>query len=428
MTEEIEPLCSDTQSWFGLYPKGRARDDAFYSRESIKHPAKMSLPLLRAIISEMMSRGELKTGDVLADPFGGRGSTAIEWCRLHPKNWAITCELEAPFVRMQSECKAIAETTLGRPLLWSIVHGDSRKMDEYINALSASISSPPYGETVIGSCSPKSAERLRALTKDPASSLFGRNPEGAWFDAMSDGYGKSSGQIGGLKDDADYAALGSPPYESSLASGDPDVKGGLFRDPKRRNDSSLTANYVNAVGSPPFEAQSGGHPISATGPLSDPALHARHAASKINKATSYGHTQGQIGTKQGESYGSACREVYSALWRSGCKHVTLVTKNPVKNQQLRRLDLLTVALMRDAGYELTWARRAYLWETTLQLEQRGVYYPRPERPTCKTDEHFWGRWHDRPVGEMSFFNMLHILKNRRPPAQFEDVLGFKRID
>lgn len=67
--------------------------------------------------------------------------------------------------------------------------------------------------------------------------------------------------------------LGSPPYVESLASDDPDKRGGLFKDPKRRKDKALTAVYGDtdgqigvmpegtvdgAVGSPPWEG-SGTH-------------------------------------------------------------------------------------------------------------------------------------------------------------------------
>lgn len=67
--------------------------------------------------------------------------------------------------------------------------------------------------------------------------------------------------------------ISSPPYAESLASDDPDKRGGLFHDPKRHNDKTLTATYgptdgqlgamaaggfEAAVSSPPYEASFSG--------------------------------------------------------------------------------------------------------------------------------------------------------------------------
>lgn len=441
--------------WFDLYPKNRSKD-MLYTQKSTEHPAKMSLPLLRKIIQEFLAYGMLKPGSTLLDPFGGRGSTATEWCKLWPENRAITCELEGHYIDMQWANKAQAEEIMGRPLDWIIMQGDSRKLDEYLSQIDASVTSPPYGKGVIGGCNEKAAARLRGLTQDPKSSLYGRDPEGAWFQAMIQGYQPSAGNIDLLPVDRDFAELeellatGSPPYEDSLCSDDPKKRGGLFRDPKRAADKSLTGNYNGSyteelvgVGSQPFEAQSGGHPEIKSGPLADPRLHARHAASRIGKAGGYSEaTDGQIGNRKGESYADACRDVYRALWRAQVRYVALVTKNPVKNQKLKRLDLLTEKLMQDAGYQVIARRRAYLWQTVAQLRERGVIYPQPERPRCsrkrdketgqmvsepvKLDVMFWEKWDERPVGEITFFNSNHMLQGRIPPSQWEDVLFFER--
>ncbi len=502
-------------NWFDLYPKNRSKDP-LYTPASTQHPAKMSLPLARRIITELLDAGWVRFGDGFLDPFGGRGASAVEWCKLDPANWAVTCELEEPFHTMSIDNRIQAETVLGRPLKWLALNGDSRAMDLYWNVGIQSdrlvLSSPPYGKGVIGANDP---ERLRRLVEDPKSSLYGRDPEGDWFKAMTQGYkaspgnidlapidgdyaalesrvalsspvypgvevrhyggslgdgwkegkharenfadvdgtgrdlrhyGKTEGQIGLARDDTDQvlAAVGSPPYEDSLSGDDPAKRGGLFRDPKRANDRSLTANYnVAAVGSPPFEAQSGGHPPIESGPLADPKLHARHAASRIGKEGGYSEaTEGQIGNKKGETYASMTRDVYRALYRCGAKYAVLVTKNPVKKQQLKRLDLLTIQLMQDAGFRHVATRHAYLWQTVAQLRERGVVIPRPPAPRMRRvkdkltktvtlepmpmDVAYWDKWDERPVGEISFFNINHILQGRRAPSQWEDVLFFER--
>lgn len=539
-------------SWYGCYSGECSKDPMLYTAQSIRHPAKMSLKLLRRIIAELLDFGLLKIGNTLVDPFGGRGATALEWCALHPANQAVTCELEKPFIDMQRECWHLAKEKLGYYPLWTRVWGDSRRLHEalagdfslmreaqdrwmerqwqaddsadsfqplgtwgdgqpgyarlHLNmsypslipgdrfplSPAAAIASPPYGKGVIGSCTPAQLERLKRLTQDPTSSLYGRDPEGEWFKAMAAGYQPTEGNIDLLSDDEDYKALAvssppyfdgtasddrpnkrtpqyqekygrrfwgsdvaaygstpgqiakmrdgkedealkvltaitSPPYENSLAGDDPDKRGGLFRDPKRRNDPSLTANYLS-VASPPYEAQSGGHPIAKEGPLSDPRLHERHAASKINSATGYAeNSDGQIGTKHGESYASACRDVYRSLWHGGVEYAVLVTKNPVKDGEFRRLDLLTIKLMADAGYELIARRRAWLWETRGQMKARGVEPPAVETCTPRRQALYKGREDDIPVGRISFFNEIHMGKGRRAPAQWEDVLFFRRV-
>jgi hypothetical protein len=478
--------------WHRCYTGDTSRDDLLFKKASVAHPAKGSLPLFNRILDTMIEFGWLENGACVVDPFGGRGTTALLWACRHPENRAVTVEIEPHFVQMQHENKAYAEKRLGRALRWEIIQGDSRNCDSLLAEAGCCavgsppyrttggdspacrgegrrpgkgpgvfrreiygshpgnlgnlpdkddppeaapapvmIASPPYGQGVIGKANPKQAERLRALTQDPNSSLHGRDPNGRWFQAMEQGYINSPGNIDLCPDEAPVSALGSPPYEASLASDDPEKRGGFLKsDPKRRNDRTMNAGYappaaissppyetsINAdqhgidwtkagpatgnrkrgegckheetfraqlnyrapeaaIGSQPFESQSGGHPLPTSGPLADPALHARHAASKINPqagygagaalgsppyadsvhgrqddATSngigrtdgrvhgrertatgdYGSAPSQIGAMQSESYAGACLQVYQALARAGVRFVCLVTKNPTR--------------------------------------------------------------------------------------------------
>ena len=232
--------------WHGLYVGNTSRDDALFTPESTRHPAKMSNPLLLRILATMQEFGWLKPGDLLADPFGGTGRTALIWCAKHPDNRAATIEIEPEFVRMQRENKALAERKFGREFRWGIHEGDSRKCDEILCA-GAAVTSPPYAGSMADE---KRPNKEREEYRDPSSQRD---------------YGSHPAQIGNLPD----AAVTSPPYAASLASDDPDKRGGLYRDPKRRNDRTLTADYGQAAGqigtlpdaavtSPPYEAQSGG--------------------------------------------------------------------------------------------------------------------------------------------------------------------------
>lgn len=174
------------------------------------------------------------------------------------------------------------------------------------------------------------------------------------------------------------AAVTSPPYEDSVnaeAHGIDWTKTGPATGNRKRGDGCKQGETFNAhlsysaITSPPFEAQSGGHPIAKSGPLADERLHARHAASKINPNTGYravtsppwetslpctdpnfqtsgeaecrdpnhrtyqpeyGTTPGQIGATQNETYGDACLAVYAALARAGVRYLAIVVKNPTK--------------------------------------------------------------------------------------------------
>lgn len=415
------------------------------------HPAKMANALLARIIETMAGWGWLSPGDVMVDMFGGTGRTAVKWCAMDARNRAATIEIEAHFVQMQQQVKAHAEGRLGRVLPWSIIHGDSRKADTLLSEAGVGITSPPYGEGVIG----KGQDAAALLEKCP--SLKGRNPNGAWFQSMANGYVNSPGNIDNLPDEPGRAgvssppyegdqpcqsqtrvfaehgyhgikngavkrdqtisrsgvAVASPPYEGSLNSADPDVKGGLFNDPKRRDDRSLTATYGAGISSPPFETQSGGHPMADAGPLSDPRLHDRHAASKRNAATGYAeNVDGQIGATEGETYASACLQCYEACARAGIRYLALVTKNPTRSGKLRRLDQLTARLLRQAGYRVVAWRRAWLWMRQEEVEAL------MGQSRMFADE---VQGSQRPKGRLSFFRRLHLAKGA-VAAMWEDVI------
>lgn len=80
-------------------------------------------------------------------------------------------------------------------------------------------------------------------------------------------YGDQPGQLAQMPEGSFDLALSSPVYIGNTASDDPDKRGGLYRDPKRRSDKTLTATYSEnkaqlaqmpegdlalALGSPPY--------------------------------------------------------------------------------------------------------------------------------------------------------------------------------
>jgi hypothetical protein len=227
-------------------------------------------------------------------------------------------------------------------------------------------------------------------------------------------YGETPGQIGRLPD----ACVTSAPFEDSLASDDPEKRGGFLKsDPKRRNDPSLTATYGDAaaVTSQPYEATPGGGTPSPTGVLNQ-GVSERHMASRIGKTGGYAdNQQGQIGVLQTEHYADACGKVYASLAKAGIRYVASVTKDPVKNKKLRPLRLLTISLFEQAGYRLVAWRRAHLFATEGEENERagqGSLFGN-ELEESK-----------RLVGRLSFFRRLSLAKGGIA-ARWEDVLFFE---
>lgn len=354
--------------WYGCYRGSAAsKDPGLYTPQATRHAAKMSLLLLRRILAELVTREWLQWGDLVVDPFGGRGATGIEWCRLSPYNQAVCVDCEAHYLEMARACRTLAAQTYHwLPQNLRLLHGDSRRIDELL-----------------------------------------------------------------FQEQSYRVAVGSPPYEDSLSGDNPDKRGGLFRDPKRRSDPSLTANYL-ALGSPPFEAQSGGAgEKSRKGMIGDTGILDRHAASNSSGKDGTGYAENspaQIGTKRGKEYQEMCLDVYRALARAGCKYAVLVVKCSVKNGALHRLDNLTIDLMEQAGYRLAFRKRAWLWETRAQMLARGVQPPPLEKVAEKTRANYVGREDQIPHGRLTFFHQIHLLAGRRAPAQWEDVLAFELED
>jgi hypothetical protein len=174
-------------------------------------------------------------------------------------------------------------------------------------------------------------------------------------------------------------------------------------------DAGWTGREQVAAGvlSPPYEAQSGGSgPISRKS-LPDPAVLDRCGY----RTDANGTAAPQIGMEQGEDYAQACRAVYAALARAGVRYLAVVTKDPTRAGKLHPLGEMTCRLLEQAGYVVRHHRKAWLWETEAQRDERqgqsslfGETVPESARAT----------------GRLSFFARLH-LKKGAPRAQWEDI-------
>jgi hypothetical protein len=352
MAERLTPQVTD--DWHRLYKhgwKGAIVDDAF------AHPAKFARDLIRAIYDHAIEEGWLKPGDKVLDPFGGVALGALDAMRLG-LNW-VGMELEPKFVGLgtrniqlwDGQFKSVIP---GWGAAW-LYQGDSRYLGMLLGRAKieghrACVTSPPYEGGGIGTRSEAWHER-EASGKYPrigasnfhdggygdmvegqlgsmpggdfdlslSSPPFGagetrdRMPvqDGSVSDCITRAYtqdqqGVVEGNLAHLDDGEGFeVAVASPPFQGSVGSDDPDKRGGLYRDPKRRKDVSLTGTYgetpgqlgamQGSVGSPPYPVATEGAGINRPG-------HRPETMRGVLKdgTLSMGDTPGQLGGMNGE--------------------------------------------------------------------------------------------------------------------------------
>ena len=286
------------------------------------------------------------------------------------------------------------------------------------NSYDAAVGSPPYADQQL---TPDAHFRSAREPNRPEARNNGRRRYDAAINSppylMPEGGGKAIASMAHYLD----PGLANRQYVPEQFSKDGAQIGNL-RDPKGDIDAVLS--------SPPWEDQQrGGNPKSAWSDTTKASEIAsqnsrqgpknRHSASpeairaqmERDDLRVYGSSEGQIGNSNGETYLSAMLQVYRQLWLvlKPAGVVALVTKNPVKNKQIRRLDLDTIALMEKAGFELIEHKYAMLAETM----QHG---------------HLFGGQETRKRERKSFFKRLYEKKNPHLSVDFEDVLYFRKLD
>lgn len=265
----------------------------------------------------------------------------------------------------------------------------------------------------------------------------------------SDGYGESEGQIERLPDRLDAAVL-SPPYADSVSGGrrsgiDWDKAGRpdrLEESAHRHNvqgchewhygeEEGQIGNLADAgVTSPPYEdAQN----ITVPGSFTEGRKAMREAQRDRSKgpggvgpAYIAPESEGQIGRERGETYQDAMLLCYQQL-RECLKPggvACVVTKNPTREGQLRRLDLDTSWLLLQAGFQL-WCPLCEGWTSEIHLHPddqlepvvgyRAILAEEVEQPSL------FGETEVSLKGRVSFFKRLHYEKGL-PIAMWEDIL------
>lgn len=242
--------------WHGLYGEGWGKSIV---SEAFSHPAKFRPALIRHIYAHMFEEGWLRPGMTVLDPFAGVALGALHAMR-NGLHW-VGVELEPKFVALGQDNIALWDGRYMR--LWAewgsavLIQGDSRELLAVLgNHVQGAVSSPPYTNSLHG--------QRGGIDWSKQNDRRDIAPHGY----LGGGYGDEPAQLAEMREGDLAAAISSPPFEDAVGSDDPDKRGGLYRDPKRRGDRSLTGTYGEtpgqlgtmkggfeaAVSSPPFGA------------------------------------------------------------------------------------------------------------------------------------------------------------------------------
>lgn len=289
------------QRWTGIVP------------ETFSHPAKFAPGLILRIYRHALDRGYIQPGDHVLDMFAGVGLGALLAMR-HGMHW-VGVELEQKFVDIgTSNIKLWNSRFVGRLPLWGtavLLQGDSRQLSRITTEhFTASVTSPPYVNSMrqrpIADDVDRRAERKAAAGLDLDKSRNVGGPHSVLRQPQS--YGDAPGQLGAMPEGQFDAAVSSPPFLSSTGSDDPDKRGGLYRDPKRRHDVNLTSTYgksdgqLGAMPEGPFDATISSPPYSTSNQdYEDGWKHIDkdklvHSRGSQQRDASYGESDGQLGT------------------------------------------------------------------------------------------------------------------------------------
>ncbi len=440
------------------------------------HPAKVKIRLAEHIYKHAFEEGWIERGGIVLDPFCGVCGFGMHALL----NGLVFCgvELEPRFVEEANKnIELWIKKFAGMPHLGTVLvlQGDSRKLKEVLggwelhNLLCSSLpfqgqfpcqaddyegfehvgtvkqgaiggkyaddtegnlsgmpagglicSSPPYIDSLKGNIETIDENRLDRMREagfvERSSHGFLRSVQSK---SICANYGETEGNLGNLPEGD--LCISSPPYTESLASDDPDKRKGLFCDPKRHNDPTLTATYGDTVGqlgamkvggedvnkltsSPPYENM-----VNASGE-GPGATHYSDSDAPSAQSCGVGYSkdnQDNLGNESGETFWGAAKLIVGQCFevlRPGA-HAIFVVKDYVKSGKIVTFSQNCANLCEQCGFVLIHWHRAWL------TEDRGSHFILDGGVVHKKVKH------------SSFFRIL-AEKRGAPPIDFESVLCF----
>jgi hypothetical protein len=351
-----------TKAWHDCYCDGW---QGLLVPEAFAHPAKVSKALADRIYQHAAEQGWLRPGDVVVDPFGGIGGTAL-WPALHGVAWC-GCELELRFKELADQNFALWRRKWSHDPDWvepRMVLGDSRRLVELVGAAGVCVGSPPFQEDNTAAQGYKrewikqqmQAGRMRTTAKP-------ENVKGDW--AEQDGQGTTLGNLASLP-------AGEPPQV--------------------------------VVGSPPFNERTPGSVLQPGGRQGTRQGYKNAGAN--DSAADWGQTPGNLGNQQGDTFWAASRDilrqVYQLLPVGG--HAIFVLKAFVRKGKLVDFPAQWEALCHEVGFRAVCRHHAMLVQESEPQHSLLGDGPKPKRKERK-----------------SFFRRLAERKGC-PPIDYEVVL------
>jgi len=395
--------------------------EQFFHPDSVTHPAKANLHLLRWILERYT-----KPGDLVLDPMAGTFSTNIMASFLNRQS--IGVELEAKFCQMARKnlkrfLKSCEFWKVKRPS-FRIVQGDARQLSQVLaEQTDAIITSPPYAE-VMGA---HDTDFMLKTAKEQSEKIKRGEIRGHYMTEearkkvlkkIENGKVESSQNIGNLECGNIDAVITSPPYEDTndkknrKMDSTRGIRNRASDLPKTPNNiGNLKGGNIDAViTSPPYLNETAGsldseiakkkhlfdYPNRQRSTLGGDRNSVKAKEERIKRQES--GNIGSIGTSfQGrpqETYLSAMLRVYREAWKvlkpNGL--MVIIIKNFIRKKKVVRLDLDTIKLCEHAGFRLK------------------------------------ERWY-RQLKEQSFWRILYAKKHPEVPRiRYESILVFEKGD
>ncbi|MBA7490023.1 hypothetical protein ES702_00557 [subsurface metagenome] len=286
----------------------------FFTEESVAHPAKMNLNLLRWILKTYT-----KPGEIVLDPMAGTGSTIV-LARLMGRH-GVAVEYEPRFCEMIRENIGLTErqATLTPKGSLTCIQGDARELSKLRGESDTIVTSPPYGEAQSGG---GIAVKGYDGPKHSPTDLVGKRSY------TPDKFEKEN-NIGVLKYGDVDTVVTSPPYEDKRAFQDIGFMKSIVHEQNIKAKKGETKAHYRTD-----EAE----------------------LRYLNKIEGIEYEEpDNIGTLKSKTYLDAMLKVYRECWKvlkSGGKMV-LVVKNFIRDKAVVRLDMDTIKLCEAAGFTLS---------------------------------------------------------------------------
>jgi len=370
---------------------------AFFGEDSVAHPAKMNLKLLKWILETYTEPAQS-----VLDPMAGTGSTAILAALLGRHGIAV--ELEPTFCKMIKDniSRTERQSSLKVQGGMSCILGDAQNLSLIGSGSDVIVVSPPYANTELdGRSQTDRVKRLIEAGYSPKDYLGGR------------------GRNVMLKPYSMDAVVISPPYGNRLA--DDVVSDG---DEARMSYRQALKKFDAVVVSPPYgeSLQHRGQDYEA---VRQKLLEQGYSEEYIRDSwsqphqcqqwgeTAYGSRKANIGNLKAEEYQKAMSKVYASCY-SALKPggpLILVVKNFIRDKEVVRLDQITIQLCEEIGFTLS---DHWYFKVPIKSFWKILYEQ-------KWDEEKEGR----PCPVINYEDVLIFVKDSHHQAQLQNVGGWK---